>query len=124
MRKRVYAVVGVGVGAVANILINLVAAVILENSLYQQLVGQSIWMLVACLGVCLLLGLWLGGSVSVPADPQDSSGTSADATSSSSGNQIEITRLTALLSYGSLRGRGIRLQDILLIGSRLDINQQ
>jgi hypothetical protein len=35
---------------------------------------------------------------------------------------VEITRLKALLSYGKLRGQGIRLSDILLIGSRLDID--
>jgi hypothetical protein len=35
---------------------------------------------------------------------------------------VTVTRLRALLSYGRLRGRGIRLEDILLVGSCLDID--
>lgn len=35
---------------------------------------------------------------------------------------VIITRLKALLSYGKLRGRGIRLKNIFLFGSRVDID--
>jgi len=43
-------------------------------------------------------------------------------TSSTKQGTITVTRLKALLSYGKLRGKGIHLSDILLFGSRLDID--
>jgi hypothetical protein len=72
-----------------------------------------VW-LVGLIVAGLLAGFWLSGKIAVP--PKLSNSTTA------TGEPRQITRLAALLSYGRLRGEGIRLGDILLIGSVLDID--
>ena len=72
--------------------------------------------------VGLLLGLWLGAPVRL--QPRENAATRriAGLTPAAAAQPITMTRLRALLSYGKLRGQGIQLADIILIGSVLDID--
>ena len=117
MRTRsAYIVVGLFIAAAVDFLINLLASAVTQQPLGAQLSSpSSIGLLVALIVLGLLLGYWLSGDPHLPpaviqsitlANPQT----------------VSVTRLRALLSYGKLRGMGISLSDILLIGSRLDID--
>lgn len=118
MRPRsTYAIVGLIIGAAVDFSIDLLSASIQQQPLGAQLTNQSsiVW-LIAFIIVGLLLGYWLGGPVKVPASA------TPQAERTPTGKFVTITRFKALLSYGKLRGQGIHLSDILLIGSRLDID--
>ena len=97
-----------------------------ENRIHKQKVfldqfnNQSIWWLIGCLVLGLLVGLWL--SVKVALNPQASSSSVSTSPLQRQPERVKMTRLMALLSYGKLRGQGIQLKDILLIGSRIDID--
>ena len=119
--RAVYALVGAFVAVAIDLAVNLLAALLLARTPAEQLANLSVWWLVGVIGAGLLAGWWLGRKVvlhpasraAVPADTQ-TRGTYTEG--------VRMTRLTALLAYGKLRGQGIDLQDILLIGSRLDID--
>ncbi len=113
-----YAFVGLLISGIVALLINLLSSAIQQRAFYEQLNTLPIWLLVGLICLGTLIGAWLGGKVGIP------SAGSLSASQTSSSSQIEtisVTRLRALLSYGKLRGKGIHLKDIILIGSRFDI---
>jgi len=116
--QRNYALIGLFIAAGLDLVINLLAGALQQRAFGDQFTSQSIFWL-ACLAVAgLLIGYWLGGAVAVPASAAPAHAPASPATD----KPVEITRLKALFSYGKLRGQGIRLSDILLIGSRFDID--
>jgi hypothetical protein len=114
--RSVYAIAGLFIGADVDLLINLLAAALQQRAFADQFNRGLIWWLAGLAVLGLLAGYWLGGPARVPATDlrQPASGGTSQT--------VSITRLRALLSYARLRGMGIHLSDILLIGSRLDIN--
>lgn len=113
--RPVFGLSGMVIGAAVDIVLNLIAAAIQQQTLADQFAQHAIPQLVALALVGLLVGYWMGGPVHVPATvpTQPTKGKLA---------AVSITRLRAMLSYGKLRGQGITLIDILLIGSKLDID--
>jgi len=104
-------------GAVLALAVN-VAANLLSSGLEQQFFGggftvPSLWGLGLFALAGGLLGLWLSGPVTVP---------SPAAPPSQPAQPVTMTRLRALFSYTKLKGKGINLSDILLVGSRIDID--
>ena len=112
----IYAIIGLFVGAGVDLLINLLAAAIQQQAFGDQFSRQSVWWLVGLASAGLLLGYWLGAELQLPAP------TAAPPTLTKAPKTVTMTRLQALLSYVKLRGRGIHLNDILLIGSRVNID--
>lgn len=112
--KTIYAISGLLVGAAVNIGINLLSAAIQQRA-FSFFSDQVIWGLVVFIVLGLLIGYWLGGQLQVPTSTTSKKPTPGQP------DTITITRLRALLSYGKLKGKGIHLKDILLIGSRIDI---
>lgn len=113
-----YAFVGLLISEIVALLINLLSSAIQQRAFYEQFNTLPIWLLVGLICLGTLVGAWLGGKVGIP-----STG-SLSASQTSSSSQIEtitVTRLRAFLSYGELRGKGIHLKDIILIGSRLKV---
>jgi hypothetical protein len=117
--RSAYAFAGLVIGAAVNFLINLLSAAIQQQPLGAQLTSQSsvAWLIIFIV-VGLLVGYWLGGKVDVPAEVTTLI-TVPDHLSTTT-----ITRLRALLSYSKLRGKGVHLSDILLIGSHIDIDSR
>jgi len=109
-----YALSGLLIGAIVNILINLLSAAIQQQAFTNQFNRQSIWLLISMSLVGLLTGYWLSAQVPIL--------TAAPSKTFNKGNTQTITRLNALFSYAKLRGKGISLGEILLIGSKLDID--
>jgi hypothetical protein len=119
MRSRsVYAIVGLFVGALVSLLLSFLSAIIRQQTFFTQFSNNpdSIIWLIILIVAGLLIGYWLGGPVKVPATVTSTS------EKLPTGKSVTITRFRALLSYGKLRGQGIHLSDILIIGSRLDID--
>jgi hypothetical protein len=116
--RPMYALAGLFVGAAADVLINLLAAAIQQQTFGDRFSQGSMWWLAGLAALGLLAGYWLAGAVPVrvpaPAPEQPAAGGAVQT--------VTITRLRALLSYAKLRGMGVHLSDILLIGARLDIN--
>lgn len=119
LSKFLYAFVGLLVSGFIGILINLLSAAVQQRAFADQFNGQSIWLLAGLTLVGTLIGAWLGGKVNVPSIAAPSAN---QPSSSSKHDTITVTRLRALLSYGRLRGKGIYLSDIILFGSRIDID--
>ena len=116
MRSRpIYAIAGLIIGAIADLAIHLLAAGISQRAFSDQFSNQALWGLAGIAVVGLLVGYWLGGEVHVPATSPSQS------TSSEKPETVTITRLRAILSYSKLKGKGIHLSDILLVGSHIDI---
>jgi len=109
-----YAFSGLLIGAIVNILINLLAAAIQQQAFANQFNRQSIWLLISMSLVGLLVGYWLSAQVPAP--------TGTPSKPLNKLNTQTMTRLNALFSYTKLRGKGISLGEILLIGSKLDID--
>lgn len=115
-RRPVYAVSGLFVGAAVNIVGNLLAAAIQQRSLANQFGPHAIWWMSGLSTIGLLVGYWLSAEIQVPrASP-------SQPTSAGGAKTVTITRLRALLSHATLRGQGIYLSDIILMGSRIEIN--
>lgn len=127
---------GALVGAVLDLLVNLVAAAIQQHAFANQLSTTAFIGLVVAILFFALLGAWLGKKIEVPAlastiTPKSSSGTGVAATQPSTTNPltstsppgtIAITRFKALFSYYRLKGHGIHLSDILSFGSVVHID--
>jgi hypothetical protein len=112
-----YAIIGAVVVALTNVLINLISAAIQQRAFSSQFSDQALWVLGALILVGLLLGYWLGGKIQVPS----SSPSQPVSPATAKPDVVTITRLRALFSYSKLKGKGIHLTDILLVGSRIDI---
>lgn len=119
MRRRKFAFVGLLIGATVDLAINLLAASIQDQAFANQFTQQSIWLLAGLVLGGLLLGYWLGAEVTIP--NRDSSKTPPSMISDEHGT-ITLSRLQAFLAYIKLRGKGIHLKDIVVIGSRIDID--
>src|SRR5438067_8389886 len=120
--RSIYAISGLLVGAVVNIAINLLSSAIQEHT-FNFLSNQTIWGFIIFIILGLLTGYWLGAQLQVPAStasklPPSSqpASTPSNTTIPSQPDTVTITRLRALLPYGKLKGKGIHLSDILLIG--------
>jgi hypothetical protein len=113
--KPIYAVSGLFVGAAVDLLINLLAAGIQHRFVLDQFSNGALWGLAGLTVIGLLIGYWLGRPLNFPVSyiPQSVYPEKPEI--------VTITRLRALLSYSKLKGKGIHLNDILLIGSRIDI---
>jgi len=111
-----YAISGAIFGAAVDLVINLLAAGIQQHAFSSQFSDQALWGLggLALLGI--LIGSWLGAKLQLPVSAPSPTGTSEKP------DTITITRLRALLSYSKLKGKGIHLSDIVLVGSRVDID--
>jgi len=107
---------GAIVGAVVDLLINLLAAGIQRHAFAQQFSIQAVWVLAGLVLVGLLLGYWLGKPLHLP--------TSSPSPTVDRGqpDTITITRLQALWSHNKLKGRGIHLSDVFFIGSTNEID--
>lgn len=118
MLRLLYATVGAVLVIFVDLAVNLIAAAIQSRSFSAQFDSQSVYLLALLIGAGLFLGWFFGGDVEVPATTRPAAPGQPPV--------IEpprtITRLRALLSYAKLRGQGISLSDILLIGSKLDID--
>jgi len=118
--RTIYAFVGMLIGALIDLAINLLAGVIQQRPFGVQLSSHGMGWLIGLIVTGLLLGVWLGAPVRV--QPRANTATPTLPAHRHAGQPMTLTRLRALLSYGRLRGQGIALADILLIGSVLDID--
>ena len=118
MLRTLYAIVGAVLVIFVDLAVNLLAAAIQSRSFSAQFDGQSVYLLAVLIGAGLFLGWFFGGGVELPAQSHPT----APSQPATSEPPRTITRLRALLSYTKLRGQGISLSDILLIGSKLDID--
>jgi hypothetical protein len=116
----IYAFVGVLIGALIDLAINLLAAAIQQRPFGAQLGRQGMGWLIGLIVAGLLLGVWLGATVRL--QPRANTAAPTLPTHRRAVQPMTLTRLRALMSYGRLRGQGIALADILLIGSVLDID--
>ena len=117
MRSRpVYAIAVLLAFAAVDLLINLLSAAIQQRTFADQFGPSSIVWLAGLSVAGLLLGYWLGAAVQLQEPPPTHS------THVGKPKTVTVTRLRALLSYARLRGKGIHLSDVLLLGSRIDID--
>lgn len=114
--RSIYTILGAIVGAVVDLLINLVAAGIQQHAFTDQFSIQTIWGLVGLTLVGIIVGYWLGKPLQVPVS------SSPQATVSESPDTVTITRMQALWSQSKLKGKGIHLKNIFSWKSTLDIN--
>jgi hypothetical protein len=112
----IYALIGLLVGGIVDVLLNLLAAAIQQHAFQNQFNEQSIWVLLVLTIVGSLVGYWLGGKIRV--SPLVESNTPLP----DAGGSSAITRLQALLSWIKLRGKGVHLSEILSIASKIDID--
>lgn len=118
-----YAILGLVIGAFVSVLLNLIAAGIQQRAFTMQFSDQALWIMALLAFLGLLIGYWLGEKLKIPASPSSQSAPSSSQliTTANDTGITTVTRLKALLSYGKLKGKGIHLKDIVLIGSRIDI---
>jgi len=119
--RTTYAIIGALIGAATDVTIAILAVAVQQRTFGDQFTGRGLLLLIGLVIVGVLLGIWLGGEIRVPPAPQVQQHKVR-----SKAKQVTVpvtmTRLRALLSYSKLRGQGIVLSDILLIGSTLDID--
>jgi hypothetical protein len=118
-----YALAGAFILVIVDLLVNLLAAAIQQQTFGDRFSAQSTAWLAGLVVTGVVLGYWLGGKVELPA-PAASQAPPQPSSSPKSPETISITRLRALLSYSELKGRGVHLSDILLIGSVLKIDSE
>ena len=120
MRARfIYAIGGAIISAVGDIAINLLTTGIQQRAFPTQFSNLALGILAGITLLGAIVGSFLGGPVQVPASTASQS-TPAQTTKTQA--PVTVTRLRALFSYSKLKGKGIHLSDILLIGSKLDID--
>jgi hypothetical protein len=116
--RSLYAIAGLIVGTGVDVIANLIAAGIQQHTFADQFSNQAIWGLVGLAFIGLLIGYWLGKPLSVP------SPSSAQTTSSEKLETITITRLQALWSHNKVKGKGIHLNKIFLLGSTNEVDTE
>lgn len=125
MSRALYSVLGFILGVVVAILLNLLAAGIQQHAFPHGFSDQLLWELAGLALLGLLIGYWLGERLKLPVNSAPQLKSPETSTPqllyAERLETVTITRLRALLSYGKLKGKGIHLSDILLIGSRFDI---
>ena len=117
--RTTYAIIGAFIGAATDVAIAILAVAVQQRTFGDQFSGRGLLWLIGLVIGGVVLGLWLGGEVRLPPAPQAQPHKEQAKTKPA---PVTMTRLHALLSYGKLRGQGIALSDILLIGSVLDID--
>jgi hypothetical protein len=118
MRRLFSALIGAVAFLVVDLTLNLLAAAIQARSFADQFTDRSIWILIVILVGGFVVGFWLSGMVTLPAQAV----AAPLPAQPSSARGVAISRFRAILSYGKLRGKGIKLSDILLVGAVLDID--
>lgn len=117
MSKPFYALCGALVSGFVGVVISLVAAGIQQRALADQFSEMTLWILIGLALLGLIIGAWLGEKLTL----HPSSSHRTQAARPESPDTVTLTRLRAFLSYSKLKGKGIHLQDIMLFGSRIDI---
>lgn len=113
--KHIYAISWLIISAVVDLLIDLLAAAIQQRAFPAPLSNLAICILAGLTLVGLLISYWLGGTIKIPVSPTSKSAHTERL------ETVTITRLRAIFSYSKLKGKGIHLSNILLIGSKMDI---
>lgn len=117
MSRPFYAVCGALVSGLVGVLISLLAAGIQQRTLANQFSELTLWILVGLSLLGLIIGAWLGEKLTL----HPSASHPTQAAQPESPDTVTMTRLRAFLSYSKLKGKGIHLQDVMLFGSRIDI---
>ncbi len=113
--RPIYAILGVIIGAVVDLLINLIATGIQQHAFPNPLGIQVIWGLAGLALAGLLIGLWLGGKSS-------QTSTSSQTVDYDKPDTVTMTRLQAFWSHNKLKGRGIHIRRIFLFKSTNEVN--
>ncbi len=111
--RLLYSMIGASITVGSSVVVNLLSSAV-QQRLPALFSDQTLWILVGLAMIGSLIGYWLSGSLQLPV-------ASTPATGRISPDVITITRFRALLSYSKLKGKGIHLSDILLVGARIDI---
>ena len=127
MSRSVYAIAGVFVALVVNLVGNLLSAAIQQRVFADKFSRQATWWLIGCLVFGALVGWWLGEKIQVPAPtatpPQPTTGNpGTQQTTPVNPDKVTMTRLGAIASVIKSRGSGVRLSDIFTFGSKIDID--
>jgi len=127
---------GALIGAILDLLVNLVAAAIQQRAFANQFSTTALISLVVAILFFALVGAWLGKKIDVPTvasvtAPTLSTGTGVALPQAAAANQlastspsgtIAMTRFRALFSYYRLKGHGIHLSDIFSFGTVVRID--
>jgi hypothetical protein len=115
--RPIYAILGLIIGAIVDLLLNLLASAIQLRVFPKDFSNFSIGWLIALSILGLLIGYWLGSNINIQikTDPQRNSKKT---------EYVTMTRLKAFYSYITLRGKGIHLSDIFIVGSHISINSK
>lgn len=116
MKRSIYAISGAVVGAVVDVLINLIAAGIQKLAFADQFGLQAVGGLAILALIGLLLGYLLGKRLHISAS------TAPQAPASEKPDMVTVTRLQALWSHNKLKGKGIHLRDVFQLGSKVTID--
>ena len=119
-----YGIIGAMIGAATDVTIAILAVAVQQRTFGDQFTGRGLLLLIGLVIVGVVLGIWLGGEVRVRPTALQAQPRKVQSKAKLATTPVTITRLRALLSYGKLRGQGITLSDILLIGSTLDIDSR
>ena len=119
-----YGIIGALIGAATDVTIAILAVAVQQRTFGDQFTGRGLLLLIGLVIVGVVLGIWLGGEVRVRPTALQAQPRKVQSKAKLATTPVTITRLRALLSYGKLRGQGITLSDILLIGSPLDIDSR
>ena len=119
--RTIYAISGALLGAITDLLINLLAAALQQRAFEEQFSNRAIGWLLGLMVLGLVLGLYLGKPLEFEV-AEKSTYAPATAAKQRTTKRIKMTRLRALFSYYQLRGQGIELDDILSIGSVIVID--
>ncbi|GAC1360869.1 MAG: hypothetical protein NVSMB38_44780 [Ktedonobacteraceae bacterium] len=111
-----YILTGTLITTGSGIIINLLSSGIQQRTFPTQFSDQALWILAGLALFGSLVGYWLSGQLQVP--PSSSHPPSPYPLQP---DVVTLTRLQAFLSYSKLKGKGIHLSDIVMIGTRIDI---
>lgn len=112
----IYGVAGLLIAGAVSVALNLLANGLQQRFFPGQFTDQALWGLAVFAVIGGLIGLYLGGKVTVTPT------TASNSVPATTPQPVQLTRFKALFSLGELRGKGISLSDIFLIGSKLKID--